>query len=97
MTGGERANLLAGTCAHECKTTWAVEHGGALPGGPFPGEYAREGDVRRCEHGKVWEYDPVDSSYRINHWRQLHWFWDGAKYRRAVRLLAAARVRQVGA
>lgn len=66
-------------CARDCRTTWAIEHGGALPGGPFPGGYASAGDVRRCEHGKLWIYDEHENRRQVapsmNYWRRLNWFW----------------------
>lgn len=49
-------NEREGRCLHECRVTWNGEHGGSLPGGPFPGTSGKPGDLRVCEHGRVWRY-----------------------------------------
>lgn len=64
------------TCLRECRKTWRGEHGGALSGGPFPGTQAKAGDVRRCEHGRIWEYsvDYVPNHLTFDYWYHLDWF-----------------------
>lgn len=57
-------------CRRECQRTWAVEHGGGLPGGPFPGIDGEPGDARRCPHGRLWLYDGPDG-HRFATWRPL--------------------------
>lgn len=83
------ANLLAGTCRHECARTWAVEHGGALPGGPFPGHWGSKGDVRRCEHGRLWLWQECPRPHSVNYWRRISRFWEPLVYRRAAKAIAA--------
>ena len=64
------------TCARECRKTWRNEYGGSVPGGPFPGTHAQPGDVRRCDHGKYWEYAPDATplgDYTFDHWNRLDW------------------------
>jgi hypothetical protein len=80
-------------CERECARTFHGEHGGALPGGPFPGTNGHEGDVRRCEHGRVWEFEPqVLYTAGIDVWRLISPWWEPLRYRRAVRALAEGGV-----
>jgi hypothetical protein len=59
-----------------------------VPGGPFPGTQAEAGDVRRCEHGRIWSYvKDVPFDYTIDHWETLSWFWNPVRFARAVRAL----------
>lgn len=80
------ANVLRGCDAARCHRTFAHKHGGALPGGPFPGTNGKDGDVRRCEHGKVWAFVRCEG-YRIDVWRRLSRFWEPLAYRRAAAAL----------
>ena len=51
---------------------------------------AGPGDVRRCEHGKVWLYDREVEGRFFNtliRWRRVHPLWEPITYRRAVRAL----------
>jgi len=84
------ANVKAGRCKFECSKAWKGEHGSAVPGGPFPGTHGSEGDVRRCEHGRIWSYVGGDASYQFDHWERLRWWEFPMRYRRAVRALRAA-------
>lgn len=50
-------------------------------------EWGRVGDVRRCEHGVI------QIGYEVRgtippYWRDLHWFWNPVRYRRAKRALS---------
>lgn len=85
------ANVLKGRCAYDCQRTWHSEHGGALPGGPFPGTGGGPGDVRRCEHGRLWIYKATD--HPMDYWRRLSWFWEPITYRRAQAALNAQETR----
>ncbi len=76
------ANILRGCDAANCDRTFALEHGAALPGGPFPGTCASRGDVRVCEHGKVWIFVYCEG-YRIDVWRRVSRFLEPLTYRRA--------------
>ena len=85
-------NIYGGRCQYDCASTWRYEHGGSLPGGPFPGTGGRAGDVRRCEHGNVWIFSEVrESRYYTKHdiWRRLNPLWDRREYRRALAALSA--------
>lgn len=81
------ANVLRGCDATACHRTFTADHGGAVPGGPFPGTFGSKGDVRRCEHGRVWIFARSEA-YRIDIWRPVSRFWEPVIYRRAIRELA---------
>lgn len=84
------ANILRGCAATDCHRTFHFEHGGALPGGPFPGTSGKPGDVRRCEHGKVWRYRRTETGGSwIDVWERVSRFWEPFVYRRAIRALDA--------
>jgi hypothetical protein len=89
----EKANISErGTCRSECGVTWHSEHGGSVPGGPFPGTHGGPGDVRRCEHGSVWLWEEeFQNRYWcfMDRWRRLHPFWNRRQYRQAVAALDA--------
>lgn len=76
MTAERTANVRTPRqrCHDTCSRTFRHEHGASVPGGPFPGTLADPGDVRRCEHGRLWTFDPYTSrgDYRIDHWRRLY-------------------------
>ncbi len=86
------ADIRPRGCRHECQTTWRWEHGASVPGGPFPGTMADPGDVRRCEHGRVWvATGRVAKSYFFTEhdvWERLTTWGSPLRYRRAVRALA---------
>lgn len=87
-----KANVREGVCRHECSRTFHGEHGGALPGGPFPGTSGSPGDVRRCDHGRLWVYaDSRENGFYclIDVWRPISRWWEPVLYRRARRLLDA--------
>ena len=84
------ANILRGCAAESCDRTFRQEHGGAVPGGPFPGTHAESGDVRLCEHGKVWLYTRTEG-WSIDLWVRLHPLASPIRYRRALRALERAR------
>jgi hypothetical protein len=75
-------------CRVNCSRTFATEHGASMPGGPFPGTFGEEGSVRRCEHGRVWQWLSCEF-WRIDIWAPLSPFWSPVRYWRAVRALAA--------
>lgn len=81
-------------CRRDCSRTFRHEHGSALPGGPFPGTAAEPGDVRRCEHGRIWCYRETNwgltAASGIDVWEQLAWWWEPIRYARAVRALRFA-------
>lgn len=82
-------NILSGCAATSCHRTWHFEYGASVPGGPFPGTHARAGDVRRCEHGKVWLFHrlaPHGSWFDM--WERIHPLSEPIVYRRAIRALA---------
>jgi hypothetical protein len=90
MTAKER-------CASKCSRTFRGEHGQAVPGGPFPGTQAEEGDVRRCEHGRIWAYvKQTPNDYTIDHWEQLSRFWNPVRFARAARALRSPSPAQGG-
>lgn len=87
-----KANVLRGQCLHECSVTWHCEHGGALPDGPFPGTDGESGDVRRCEHGRLWLFtrSRENSFYCLmDCWRPINRWLEPRLYRKTQRLLAA--------
>ncbi len=89
-----QANILTDrqTCARECSSTWRHEHGASVPGGPFPGTMAEPGDVRRCEHGKYWQFDRTSvGTFFTTHdlWRRLHPMLSPIAYVRARKALNA--------
>lgn len=58
---------------------------------------ADRGDVRRCEHGKIWTFDRLVEGRFFNtliRWRRIHPFWEPITYRRAIRALAASEADQ---
>jgi hypothetical protein len=75
-------------CRRDCRQTWRHEHGAALPGGPFPGTLAQEGDVRRCEHGRIWycPKEPSDAS-NFDQWERLTWWGTPIRYQQARKSL----------
>lgn len=85
------ANIrTAGGCRRECRSTWRYEHGGAQPGGPFPGTLGSQGDVRRCEHGRLWLFNRTRRDgfgNRHDEWTRLRWWLSPLRYRRAVAAL----------
>ena len=83
------SNILRGCAAERCHRTFTHEHGGALPDGPFPGTMGSQGDVRRCEHGKVWIFVGCEA-YTIDVWREVSRFWEPITYARAVRAMGGA-------
>lgn len=83
-------NILKGTCDHDCSSTWRYAHGASVPGGPFPGTKADEGDVRRCEHGRIWLFAGVkEDGYwnKFDQWRPVSRWLQPRVYRRAERVL----------
>lgn len=87
------ANVRKGRCRYECRSTWRYEHGGSVPGGPFPGTMAGPGDVRLCQHGDVWEYARTYTDGFFNErdaWARLSRFWQPLARRRALAALATA-------
>ena len=84
------ANITRPSCRRDCARTWRYEHGASCPGGPFPGTFGSEGDVRRCEHGRIWLYRPDCYHHGSNFdiWRRLTPWGNPILHRRAVRALA---------
>ena len=85
-----RANILTSRqqCRRECSRTFHFEHGGALPGGPFPGTAGDPGDIRRCEHGRMWRFVGTERGGNwIDLWEPLSPVWNPIAWRRARRAL----------
>lgn len=81
------ASIRKEGCRYECSTTWRGDHG---PDRSIPGTYASEGDVRQCEHGRLWLFTgEAQSRYFTVHdcWRRLSRWWDPIVFRRAKRAL----------
>lgn len=81
----------AARCRRKCARTFRGQHGAALPGGPFPGTQGEPGDVRRCEHGRVWAFDEPRSRFEwptFDLWESLGPLSTPIRYRRAVRSLS---------
>lgn len=72
-------------CQRNCSVTFRHEHGQALSNGPFSGTNGEPGDVRCCEHGRIWGF--AVSNMRIDQWELLSPLWTPVQYRRAVRAL----------
>lgn len=50
----------------------------------WPNSYRRAGEVRRCAHGRVWEWTGGSGySYSRFGWIRLHPWWDRKRLRRA--------------
>lgn len=81
------ANIATETqrCLLDCARTFHREHGEALPGGPFPGTWGEPGDVRRCEHGRIWGF--ASTGTFIDLWEPVSVFWTPIRYLRAARAL----------
>jgi hypothetical protein len=55
----------------------------------WPNIYRVAGEVRRCPHGRIWEW--VGSSgftYSSAHWRRLSPFWERRRVRKAEAAIA---------
>lgn len=88
-----RTNILTSRqhCRRDCSRTFHSTYGGALPGGPFPGTMGTLGDVRRCEHGRLWQFAEIHYGGNwIDRWEPLSRFWNPIAWRRASRALTEA-------
>lgn len=80
-------------CAHHCRTTRKLTGGRDQRDGPYPGTYGEPGDVRRCEHGRVWLWRGTTEGMffqPLDVWRRISRFGEPVRYRRAVRAIEAA-------
>ena len=75
-------------CEDGCSVTWHTDYG---PNGSLPGTRGAHGDVRRCDHGRVWLYEEtfMNRYYcSMDRWRALSKFRNWRLHKRAVRALA---------
>lgn len=87
------ANILRGRCANDCRVTWHSDHG---PDRETPGTSGSPGDVRRCEHGRIWIYEQTFTNRfycAMDRWHRVSRFFEPITFRRAVRALAQSTIR----
>ena len=75
-------NTTAQKCALKCRNTFRTSYG---PDGSLPGTFGKPGDVRRCDHGRVWTF--TDESYGLDYWMRLSPVLSPIRYLRAIRAL----------
>lgn len=72
-------------CLRSCRTTFWRWEQDKPDGNPFP----KLGDVRRCEHGRIWTATQERTWGLLNCdiWGPLSRFWSPIRYARAIRAL----------
>lgn len=91
LLGAERmATILTSRgCRDECAITWRYSHGSAWD--TRPGTNGYPGDVRRCEHGRLWIFERhfTNTYYcEMDRWQPISRWWRPLLYRKASRALA---------
>lgn len=82
------ANIRTG-CRYVCASTWRDSHG---PSHSLEGTHAEHGDVRYCEHGRLWRYIGTRENQffcQMDCWKRITRA-EPIIHRRAIRALAAA-------